>query len=359
MTYERAQKPHAEIRLPPCPLPRPGDKVTWFEAARRRTGHLTGHTGDAHPIVLGTFGGEIHAPSFNALRVEDPFDRKGPLWERLSPDVLWTPTTDEDARFSKALDRIIPPGLTYMDLVEEVWKRGFEVFVVGGTVRDIISGSSPNDIDLVTTMPLRLALDVLRPMFRDDKLQVHPTTGFCRVGGTPKSGDPFIDLKMMCLDNPGTESARFGADLQADLMQRDFACNALYYDPINKVILDPHGSGIADAEQKKLTIVSDSKKKKEIYNQAKVVIRFFKFVAGGYEPHPMTSECIDSDYIPALGAMKKSQLISYTHTQVLSKHNPSAWPDRLQMFKEAMILLGHHSVWDTTFEPVVGAILKL
>lgn len=336
-------------------MPRPGEEVTWYEAARRQAGILTGHSEGAKPIVAGDYGREYRPPSFAAIRVLDPFKRRGPAWDYLPDEALWAPTAGEIDRFEQALSTKIPPGHSYIDLVDEIWNRGFEVFLVGGSVRDVLAGDAANDVDLVTSMPLALALDVLRPMFRNEKLKIVPTTGFCRLGGTPASGDPFIDLKMMCLDNLGTANAQFGADLALDVVYRDFACNALYYDPKNKVVIDPSGSGVADVDGRKLTLVSKRNRIGPI-DAAKIAIRFFKFVSRGYAPHDPTLNSVRQDYLVELGAMPRSQLVGYVRTQVLSKYATALWPEKLEAFKGVMHDLGHHHEWDRFFAPLVDDI---
>jgi Poly A polymerase head domain len=357
MKESRVQKQRDSIQLPPCPLPRPGDEVTWFQSARRETGVLTGHTGDAIPIVKGRFDREHRPRSFQAVRLVDPFRRKGPVWDDLPESALFSPTLREKQAFDNALSVTIPPGQTYLDLIEEIWNRGFEVFLVGGTVRDVVVGQVAHDVDLVTTMPLKLGLDVLRPMFQDNDLSVHPATGYCRIGGKPADGDPFIDLKMVCLDNLGTHNARFGADLTTDVAHRDFACNALFYDPKNELIIDPTLKGIADAEERRLTIVSDRTLKSD-KEAAKIAIRYFKFLAKGFASYCDTSEILAREYIPELPALKNSEIIGYTRTQLLSKSNEAEWEEKFNDFGKAMVENGYSEEWEQYFEPRRSLILR-
>lgn len=353
----RHPKPRKNIQLPPCPLPRPGDEVTWFQSARRETGVLTGHTGDAIPIVKGEFEREHRPLSFHAVRLLDPFQRKGPVWDDLPESSLLSPTPEEIKEFDDALSITIPPGQTYLALIEEIWNRGFEVFLVGGTVRDVIAGRGAYDVDLVTTMPLKLGLDVLRPMFQNKKLAVHPTTGYCRIGGRPSDGDPFIDLKMVCLDNLGTPNARFGADLITDVAHRDFACNSLFYDPKNQLIVDPTETGVIDAEEKILTIVANRDLKSD-REAAKIAIRYFKFIARDYMPQADTIEILKRKYVPELAALKGSEIISYTRTQVLSKSIESEWESKLDNFRKAMLEYGYAEEWEKYFESRRSSILQ-
>ena len=48
---------------------------------------------------------------------------------------------------------MLPPGNRIA--VDNILKSGYNVYLVGGQVRDYLMGSSPNDFDLVTTAPIR------------------------------------------------------------------------------------------------------------------------------------------------------------------------------------------------------------
>ena len=133
--------------------------------------------------------------------------------------------------------------------MSEFHLRGYETFIVGGTVRDIIQGEASYDIDLATTMPLSSSLPLLQSMF--GKVHPNPEFGYIRIGGNPASGEPFIDVKNFPLYNPGCADVLFGSDLDVDLKYRDFACNSIYYDPFNEAFIDPSGRGVDDALHKK------------------------------------------------------------------------------------------------------------
>lgn len=77
--------------------------------------------------------------------------------------------------------------------------------------------------------------------------------------------------------------------LLIDQRLRDFACNAVYYDPMNEVFIDPSGRGITDAKAKALNIISDHVLERPIFRKANIPLRFFKFLLRGYEP---SHDCI-------------------------------------------------------------------
>src|SRR5262249_28389701 len=126
------------LRLPECPIPRPGDRVCWYSGARLVQGQLTGHDGDGRPLIINELGNGGGRDSFDQIRLVDPFRRRGPNWMYLDPCArIVRPPADIRERFRSLLCGAIPPGPTALDLAREIWNRGFETFVVGGTVRDV------------------------------------------------------------------------------------------------------------------------------------------------------------------------------------------------------------------------------
>jgi hypothetical protein len=181
--------------------------------------------------------------------------------------------------------------------------------------------------------------------------------GFVRIGGRPGSGDPFIDLKMFCTFQPGTPSAVFGASFDNDVCHRDFACNAVYYDPVNGVLVDPTGQGVADATGKILNIVSDPKVR-SAYHQATVAIRFFKFLCRGFTCSEETKTYFVETFCPCLPAMKKISRVNYMRTQLLSKQPTAVHKDLLNRFHEHMCAFGLNGYWDDLFEPILSDLLS-
>lgn len=353
----RTQKILADLRLPHCPTPRPDDAVLWYSDARPVRGKFIGHAPEGKPIVTTEFNNIYMLPSFDYLRILDPYNCKGANWEDLETNALvQSPTNPELNEFNRILSQRIPPGPQYIELITEIWNRGYEIFLVGGTVRDVIAGTHTNDVDLVTSMPLTRAMALLESMYRR-KPSVSIENGFVRLGGVPGSGDPFIDLRMFTHHEPGTPNARFGSRFDLDLRHRDFACNAVYYDPINEALIDPSGIGIKDAEQKNLCIVCDIARRAP-FHLAQIFIRFYKFVNRGFTAPDNTVQRIHAEFRAAFPAMHKSLRIRYIKTQILSKLPKVEHEEALNGFRDRMIEYGDKNAWDQYIEPIKAEILE-
>jgi len=353
----RQLKSIVDLELPSCPIPRPGDEVIWYTDSVPHKGILEGHGTKGRPHVRSEFNFSSILNSFDLVRLADPTKRRGPAWEYLpATGKIYSATAAEQTAFGKLLSRPIPPGPTYVELLTEIWSRGFEIFVVGGTVRDVLAGKETHDVDLVTTMPLNRAAALLRAMYRKDP-DISDKNGYVRLGGAPKWGDPFIDLKMFSLAMPGSEAAIFGADFGCDVGQRDFSCNAIYYDPINAALIDPSGRGISDAADKKLCLVCNGQVRRA-KQRAQIMIRFIKFQMRGFEATVETLETIRSVYLPELASIDGSERLRYMRAQVINKCPPAERAQSLQQFQQAMIALGAEAQWNAYFEPLKGDLLS-
>ena len=347
----RDDKDVAQMQLPPCPIPRPGDSVVWYNDSMRMRGTLEGHGPDGTTYVLNQFQNHSILRSFDLIRLADPNSRRGPAWQYLPPTAkILVPSSDESNTFGKLLARRTPPGPQYQELVEEIWSRGFEVLLVGGTVRDVLAGVGTHDVDLVTTMPLSMAVPLLESMYRH-KPSVDAENGFVRLGGTPASGDPFIDLKMFSHYSPGNANAIFGADFIRDMEHRDFSCNATYYDPINRAIIDPSGNGVDDAEAKLLQLVCN-RDLRSPFHRGQIAIRFFKFLTRGFKASDTTRDEIRDGYLPDLPAMHSSHRITYVRAQLLSKTPRGTRLEVLDSLKVEMVAFGAEREWEQLFEPL-------
>ena len=93
--------------------------------------------------------------AFEELRAEDPFTPSLPNWRYLPSDAkIVRPSADELSSIRRLMARTIPPGFTYYEFAREVWLRGYEIFLIGGTLRDVLTGTLPKDADFITTMPM-------------------------------------------------------------------------------------------------------------------------------------------------------------------------------------------------------------
>lgn len=338
------------LYLPLAATPRPGDEVTWYVDGQRSSGRYVGHGAGAEPVVANSFGSHTRLASFDCLRPSAPRTRVGPNWQALPDECLLAPRKEERLRFAELLGQRIPPGPTYLELIEEIWYRGYEVYVVGGTVRDVVSGDKSNDVDIVTTMPVAKFELLLKSMFRR-QVALSAKNGFARLGGKGSSGDPFIDLKLFCHGGTGTADALFGSDFSLDLGLRDFACNAIYYDPINEVLVDPSRRGLGDAENRVLTLVCDPRARSP-QALGQVAIRYFKFLMRGFSGDSASDRELMGKFVPCISTLTTTDRIGYVKRQVLGKLPRDRHANAIKQLEAVMRGKDCGTLWEQYFAPL-------
>ena len=133
-------------------------------------------------------------------------------------------------------------------------EAGFEAFVVGGAVRDLLLGVKPKDFDIATNATpeqvrklfrrafiIGKRFQIVHVMFGQDLLEV--TT----FRGTTSDSAPKDEHGRVLRDNT------FGSQAE-DAVRRDFTINAMYYNPATEQVLDYHG-GIEDIRARTLRII--------------------------------------------------------------------------------------------------------
>ena len=139
-------------------------------------------------------------------------------------------------------------------VVGRLQQEGFQAYVVGGAVRDLLLGIEPKDFDVATNA----TPEQVRKVFRRSRIIgrrfqiVHVMVGPETIEVTTfRGGDKALQNAQGRIMKDNT----YGS-MEEDAMRRDFTCNALYYDPIKQEIIDFH-QGVADVADKKLVMIGD------------------------------------------------------------------------------------------------------
>jgi poly(A) polymerase len=120
-------------------------------------------------------------------------------------------------------------------------QHGFEAFLVGGAVRDLLLGKIPKDFDIVTdaTPPK------IKRLFRNSRI----------IGKRFRLVHIFVGEKIFEVSTfrslvDGTVGNTFGT-MDEDVLRRDFTMNALYYDPVQEQVIDYVG-GMKDIASRRV-----------------------------------------------------------------------------------------------------------
>ena len=170
---------------------------------------------------------------------------------------------------------------------------GFEAYLVGGCVRDLLINRVPKDWDITTNAKPEQIQALFEETFYEND--------YGTVGVVTTSEDPRLKVVEITpyriegkySDARRPDEVRFSESLSDDLKRRDFTINAIAYDPIAGTLVDEHG-GKNDIERKAVTAVGDPNER--FKEDALRVLRAVRIAAElNFVIESKTAECIAAD----------------------------------------------------------------
>lgn len=184
-----------------------------------------------------------------------------------------------------------------LKVAETLNKHGFEAFVIGGAVRDLLLGHPPKDYDVVTNAkPAEiLKFDEFKESFYKDTAQAF---GVTRVEIEVPDGDKTHIIEVEIATYRRDIEAHLGrkqtkvefAHLEDDVLRRDFTINALALDPLTNFVAD-YVDGIGDLDNKLIRFIGEARER--IGEDPLRVIRGIRLKHQlGFEYEPATEQAI-------------------------------------------------------------------
>jgi len=126
-------------------------------------------------------------------------------------------------------------------IIQRLNSQGFEAYIVGGAVRDMLIGKTPKDFDIATSAePSKI-----RRIFKNSRI-IGKRFRLVHVF----FGEKIYEVSTFRSTEDGTIGNKFGT-IYEDVHRRDFTLNALYYDPIHELVIDYVG-GVKDIRARKI-----------------------------------------------------------------------------------------------------------
>ncbi len=138
-----------------------------------------------------------------------------------------------------AEDHRIDPGLIDEDarrIIGRLRRAGFKAYIVGGAVRDLLTGQKPKDFDIATdAFPRRI-----RKIFPNARI-IGRRFRLVHIYAQPgrRKGKIFEVSTFRSVQASGqSRGSTIYGSIEEDVWRRDFTVNALYYCPQRRIIID-------------------------------------------------------------------------------------------------------------------------
>ena len=131
------------------------------------------------------------------------------------------------------MESAISPRDKAIEIIKRLRERGYESYLAGGCVRDMLLGKSPQDFDITTnakpeaigeifphTIPVGAQFGVMLVIIDGDPFEV----------ATFRHDGPYLDGRRPA-------HVRYGS-LEEDVLRRDFTVNGMVFDPIEDRVID-------------------------------------------------------------------------------------------------------------------------
>lgn len=138
-------------------------------------------------------------------------------------------------------------------IIDKIYLSGYEAFIVGGCVRDILLGRIPNDYDITTSATPNQIIDIFKEYKIIDNGIKHGTVGI--IIDTDIYEITTYRLETEYENNRRPKKVEFTLNIEQDLKRRDFTINAIAYN-YELGVIDKF-DGIKDLREKTIKTVGN------------------------------------------------------------------------------------------------------
>ncbi len=153
-----------------------------------------------------------------------------------------------------------------LNVIYDLTKAGFEAYLVGGGIRDLMLGMSPKDFDVATNA----TPEQIKALFRRSRIvgrrfrivhvrfgrEVIEVTTFRAGQNDPEQSNSPLDTSQVTSESGMLLRDNVFGSVEEDALRRDFTINALYYSIDGFRVID-YAGGLADLENRLIRIIGD------------------------------------------------------------------------------------------------------
>ena len=167
------------------------------------------------------------------------------------------------------------------NVVHVLKQAGYEAYIVGGAVRDLLVGLRPKDFDVATNATPEQVKYLFRRAFiigrrfrivhvvygrgrEHEVIEVSTFRAYLdnaaaeQVAGNEKTSKSELAGMKHAVDSTGRVLRdNVWGPQEEDAVRRDFTINAMYYDPETQIVVDYH-NGLKDAKNRTLRMIGDA-----------------------------------------------------------------------------------------------------
>lgn len=232
------------------------------------------------------------------------------------------------------------------DTVDELTRAGYQAYLVGGCVRDLLLGLHPKDFDAVTNATPQQIKQVFGRR--------------CRVIGRRfelahvYQGRELIEVATFRAPPPAHQLSQAGlvtrdnvwGTIEQDYIRRDFTANALYYQPKDGIVLD-FCQGVEAIQARELRLLGDPRTRME--EDPVRLLRALRFAA---KLNFTLDPAVQATFVPALiarlDAVSPHRLYDEVQKLFLTGH-----------LQKTLSLLIEQGIWSTLFPKIHPEITPL
>lgn len=159
-------------------------------------------------------------------------------------------------------------------MITTLQKRNFKAYLVGGCIRDLLLGKKPKDFDVSTDATpeqvyrlfgnsriIGRRFRIVHVVFGHDTIIEVTTFRSNNIEAKTAKNVPArasVTTRVSAQSGMLLRDNVYGKSIVEDSLRRDFSINALYLDPVAKVIYD-YNAGFYDLEKRQIDIIGDAK----------------------------------------------------------------------------------------------------
>ncbi|WP_367849532.1 polynucleotide adenylyltransferase PcnB [Rhodoferax sp. WC2427] len=167
-----------------------------------------------------------------------------------------------------------------LNVVSTLQQAGFEAYIVGGAVRDLLVGLRPKDFDVATNATPEQVKGLFRRAFiigrrfrivhvvygrgrENEVIEVSTFRAYMdnaaaeQVAGNERTSKSELANMKHAVDASGRVLRdNVWGPQEEDAVRRDFTINAMYYDPKSQIVVDYHG-GLKDSKNHTIRMIGD------------------------------------------------------------------------------------------------------